>query len=448
LRIYFAGGESTNHRAQFDRCGITRVAVSGTHLARQVHKNLAGWASQSRFEGREWILYATSPLIPFDPISEVLRGAEVPPEAVIGPVAWIENTWLADSDILFLPVWDGHDAATLRTYTESYDGIVLPDALLDNPMAVRTAKAALPPLKMLGTVTGHTKALEQFDLVVSLAWFEVQKHGETQVWASNRMVRLNNTQKSQRQQYVPAIEALGCDPAAILADDQTEVVRLALRSWLNLEAANGIERPAKAPTEATKPTNGDASPLLTHVANPTGRGRHEILPVVGLTKMLTPQPNADGIEEAVETEVLSVNRQVLRQCDTCSIAMACPGYRHSQTCAYEIPVEIRSKDQLQGVLRAMVEIQAQRVLIGRFGEDLTGQLDDTVGRELDRFFNMVEKWKEIEDSRDTLKMTVEAKGGAHMGVLSRLFGEKVGANAKLLDIPVPSSEVIDVMDDS
>jgi hypothetical protein len=59
---------------------------------------------------------------------------------------------------------------------------------------------------------------------------------------------------------------------------------------------------------------------------------------------------------------------------------------------------------------------------------------------------MVERWRDIADGRDSLKVSIDAKGGAAgMGVLSRLFGEKVGANATMLANPIDADEVIEDM---
>jgi hypothetical protein len=81
---------------------------------------------------------------------------------------------------------------------------------------------------------------------------------------------------------------------------------------------------------------------------------------------------------------------------------------------------------------------------GRFAEEVNGAADVLLGREMDRLFAMVEKWRNIEDNRDSLKITVDSKGSAAgMGVLSRLFGEKAGANALKLDEPLDADDVID-----
>jgi hypothetical protein len=110
-------------------------------------------------------------------------------------------------------------------------------------------------------------------------------------------------------------------------------------------------------------------------------------------------------------------------------------------------VEIRTKDQLQKVMQAVIEIQTQRVFQSRFAEEITGQeLSPEVGKEMDRLFKLVENMRNIVDNRDTLTVAIQAKGGADGGVLSKLFGASVGTAAKALDSPVDPDDIIDVID--
>ena len=138
--------------------------------------------------------------------------------------------------------------------------------------------------------------------------------------------------------------------------------------------------------------------------------------------------DANGHDVTETSETLSVNPVSLRQCNTCSLQIGCPSFQPHAPCSYQIPVTIRNKAELNGVLRALVEIQTQRILQGRFAEEVIGSADVLLGNEMDRLFRMVERWRNIEDNRDSLKITVDSKGQAAsaMGVLSRLFGEKAG----------------------
>ena len=449
LHIYFAGAEVGSHLALLRACGVERIAVSVSNLVRS-HSNLKSWATRSRLDGLEWVLYADSPSVPVGPALEVLSGAEVVPECVTGPVDWYEGTWLANSDLMFLPTWDAADPMKLREYTESFDGVFLPDAVVDNPTAVRTAKAALNRLGMLGALTGRSKALERFDMLCSSAWWAVQKYGETQVWAGSRLVRLNSDDKQmKRQRYAPAMEELGIDVAKILADDPTETVRCSVLSWLALEhhiqrghTAGGSEV-ARTPQPAN-PSN--VVPIQPGVASPPAVTRHRMLPVMSLSSSPMKVTDGDGNEVEEVHNTIQVTPNSMRMCDTCSIALNCPGHVPHSSCQYQIPVMLRTKGQLLAVLRSITEIQTQRVLMARFSEEINGAHDPDVGKEMDRFFNMVEKWKEIEDNRDTVRLSLEAKGqGAELGVLSRLFGSQVGHNATLLEDPITSEEVIEEM---
>ena len=466
MHLYFAGAEVTSHLATLKACGVQRIAVSAHNLSRNYKDSgLVNWASRGRLQGLEWVLYADSTTTPLSIVTQVLSGAEVQPEAVTGPVDWYTTTWLQDSDLLFLPMWDGTDPGLLREYTEDYDGVMLPDAVVDNPTAVRAAKAALPKMGLLGALTGRTKGLERFDLLLSSAWWAVQKHGETQVWTGDRFVRLNAEDKLlKRLRYADAMAALGVDVDAVMADDPNETLRLAVLSWLKLEqhiAAGHTpvttmnsgavsSSPPVLVTSAPSPvTPAQAVPLQPGVARPASLTRHVVLPVMTSQTVTRTVKDDNGNDVVEQSEVISIGAQSMRQCNTCVFSVACPSFSAGSPCAYSIPVTIRNKADISGVLRALTEIQTQRILMGRFGEEINGQADAMVGVEMDRLFRLVKTWRDIEDNRDSLKLSIDAKGeaAASMGVLSRLFGPKVGENATMLSQPIDADEFIqDVTD--
>ena len=122
---------------------------------------------------------------------------------------------------------------------------------------------------------------------------------------------------------------------------------------------------------------------------------------------------------------------IIRQCDYCYLASKCPAFKEHSECAFKLPIEIRTKDQLSAALRAMVEMQVGRVMFARFAEELDGQgLDPNLSIEVDRVFNLIEKFKNISDTRDLVRFEVEARGSS--GVLSRLFGSKVAEVQNIL----------------
>jgi len=452
MLLYFAGAESPAHLNTLRSEGVTAVAVNVTALSRRI-KDLGEWATEDRLGGMEWVLYADSPDTDWEAALTVLDGAirnGVPPEAIVGPPSWGSETWLGTSDLFFAPTWDGQDNATLRSLLEGYGAVFLPDVVIQNEQASRSAAAAVGHGQALGGITGRSKGLESYNVVISSAWWAVQKHGETQVWGRNKLHRYNSTDKlTKRQQHKDDIEALGVNFDAVVADDPVACTQLAIRSWQMLASSVVPRRPVSPVPDSAEVSSPDFGRTLNdgstvqRVDSDRVPGRHAVLPVIGMEQLTVTHKDIDGGEQTTTVETLSVTSESLRRCDTCSLSLQCPSFAPGERCAYNIPVVIRSKDQLQGVLRAMVEVQTQRVLFQRFGEEITGNSDPDVGREMDRLFNMVEKWKDIEDNRDTLEVSIKGKG--EMGMLSRLFGAKVGSNAKVLDTPISSDAVIDRM---
>ena len=214
MKIYFAGAESPSHLERLRSCGVERVAVNVTTLSRRrsAKKPLNDWATEERLGGMEWILFADSPVTPWHPAMEVLDTAEVPPEMVVGPLAWVNETRMADMDLWFVPTWDGVDSMDLRQSIEGHEGVFLPDVVVDNQRAVTAAWASVqqPPIGFLGAITGRSRGLNRFDGVISSAWWSAEKYGETQVWAVNRMVRLSAEDKlTKRQKYRPGHRGVG-----------------------------------------------------------------------------------------------------------------------------------------------------------------------------------------------------------------------------------------------
>ena len=185
------------------------------------------------------------------------------------------------------------------------------------------------------------------------------------------------------------------------------------------------------------------------VANGPSPLRHKtpsLLPIMEADTITVKDDAGNEVEQL--TTINSVAGSV-RQCSTCALGPACPSYQPGNSCAYNIPVVVRTKDQRQAVLRTLVEIQTQRILMGSFAEQVNGQPDKEVGREMDRLFTMVEKWKTIEEQTTKINIGVSASGpdaDGSLGMISRLFGSEAGQNARTLDVPVLSDTLIEDAD--
>jgi hypothetical protein len=117
-------------------------------------------------------------------------------------------------------------------------------------------------------------------------------------------------------------------------------------------------------------------------------------------------------------------------------------FEEGSACKFEIPVEIRSRDQLQGAMTAVIEMQFQRIAGARFGEELEGGLlSKDLSDEIERFFKLVKMMKDINDNREFLNIQVEAKGNA--GVINRLFGSMIEHPQQPAIEQVSSAEILD-----
>jgi hypothetical protein len=169
--------------------------------------------------------------------------------------------------------------------------------------------------------------------------------------------------------------------------------------------------------------------------------RHEdekvLLPGIGI-ETITSLGEQTTDEQGQYTEIaptvvntLASTGTLLRQCDSCYLAARCPAFKEHSECGFKLPVEIRTKDQLNAAMRVMIEIQASRVLFARFAEELEGQgLDPALSAEMDRLFSLIDKMKSVNESREMLSISMETRGTS--GVLSRLFGAEAGRAAQAL----------------
>jgi len=437
--IYLAGGENPTHQQILSSCGANRVAVNVTSLLR---RRTLTWELDLPYPDWEWVAYCDGPATA-DDLHMVIDRASKAPVSVVGPPAWSE--W--DN---YLPLWNGEGEIP----RERDNGFVVTDRVFKDKTLSRRALAARTVGKTLGALTGSIDpSIGKYDLIVSGSWWSSMKFGETQVWDGKKMHRYNAERKNEvRTRHAGDIERMGIDINQILLEDSDENARLAVISWQffseSLSGAKIIPFGVAEVTNREKSMDEFRGSEIESLTSATPEGRHrKVLPVMGMSSITSTERLGDGSEIIEEQAIVHTVSESIRACDNCFLATSgCPGFQAGASCAYSIPVEIRSKDQLQAVMQAMVELQTQRVLQARFAEEITGQeLSPEVGRELDRLFTSVEKMRDIMDNRDTVKMTVEARGRS--GVLSRLFGDRVGTNAKMLAHPVDSEDVMDAIID-
>jgi len=190
-----------------------------------------------------------------------------------------------------------------------------------------------------------------------------------------------------------------------------------------------IDDPGAAETGGQDPDNS-VVPMRKELA-PREASEATVLPVFGVSHKTIVEKDELGRDVIKDVPVLNSNSQSLRQCDTCFVASNCPAFKPQTACAFNLPVEVKTKDQLRALLNAIIEMQAQRVAFARFSEEINGGYPDpNTSQEIDRLFKITKQLKDLESNNEFVRMTVERTSSG--GILSNLFGDKA---ASLRELP-------------
>jgi hypothetical protein len=437
--LYFAGAEQASHRNLLTDCGVTRFGINITNINRLVKP---GWnVARHLPKDAEWVLYADAE----STWEQAEPYVEQKPNLVIGPLDWVDH--FVESDT-FAPYWvEGVEVG-------AFPILALTDATAKNQATLKTIFSRYIDT-LLVAVTGASRGVDRLDALVSSAWWAAQQYGETQVWTGTRLHRFAGSRKAEvRPKHRADIERLGISYERIEVDDPIETARLAITSWQHWEERHRRSNLVSLPSNEEYVDQEGMGSAHPHFGNGGGRIGHPmlvtardriLLPGLGQEMVESRVVEEDGTERIETTATMRTIEEAMRRCDACYLSPNCPAYEAHASCAYKIPVVIKTKDQLQALMRTVIEVQGQRVMFARFAEEIEGQgLDGNLSEEIDRLFKIMLTAKDINDTRDVFRLEMEAKGNA--GMISRLFGSQAGAAARELTLPVSSTEVMHAID--
>lgn len=465
MKIALSGGEKGTYRNILTANGAPRIALNITQYNIPKTKTVD---LKELMKGAEVYVYTSDGDEDVNKFDEFIRTHADDITLVVGRPDY-NGDWLGEK---YVPLWnDEHDVERLAYLCQKYGRAAISDRAINAKTLPRIRQLQQRWSASLLGITSKIDTIEsvEFDTVIVSSWTSVVRYGETQVWDGHGLRRYPAQKKeTARRSHRNDIVRMGIDYEAIQADDVSEVARLSVKSWLAWEdhtfgnaayhPSGGDDEeefntPDKGVIATTPPQNATSTfPVssLPALAIDPPQSRHEndrkLLPVIGLERVVEKgkftTPDGEEVEETQghEVNIVRANTSGIRHCDSCYLAPRCPAFQEHVECAYKIPVEIRTKQQLQAVLTAMLEMQTSRVMFARFAEELEGQgMDPNLSQEMDRLFKLVKEFKDIEDSRDLVRIEMEAKGSA--GVLSRIFGDKAGAKANELSEPVTAEQV-------
>ena len=472
MNLVFMGAEVPSHRILLTNMGVKHVSVNYYRLVKRGLPKTKDYLIQGRFPDdvkvyvdggghqindlnmteRELQEYAENYQEWVGINAERISGATELDAKALGP-SWtnyhrttmIENL---GEDKLWV-VWHpelGHTA--LYGLAERYMNIALLGETLEDDTSLAARSRALlnefPDLQFHGVACAKPDNLRQVALTTasSLSWLSPMMRGETIVWDGTRLVRYQKKQKDQaRPRYKAIIEKAGLDYDKIINDDSNEVTRLAIWSYMQLE--NALDKRSGKKISDNSEFIDDPGSAETGGALPDKRpseGRkvlaerdvndRQILPVFGVKVKTVVEKDEDGKDVIKDVPILSSTSASLRQCDTCFVAANCPAFKPANSCAFNLPVEIKTKEQLKGLLNTVIEMQGARVAFARYAEELNGGYPDpNTGQEIDRLFKLVGQMKELEENKEFIRITAERQTSG--GVLSALFGDKANTLREL-----------------
>lgn len=351
---------------------------------------------------------------------------------------------IAPGHELHVPEWSGVDVNDFYRTAERHRRIGIAEAVaIDESMMRYILPFAQREGIELVCASGKHAALHRpWDHVILSAWLATSKHRELQVWNGHEVRRYSRSARPQAiEQHWRQIEALQVDPQELVDDEPAAGMRLACRSW-SLWAVKGkvVAIDSKRKSPATVVDSGDGVAIEGVAARAAVRDRERsLLPSLTSQRL---EPLAEG---GSPVDVLAPSRRPAMTCSSCKLSALCPSFEAGSSCAFELPVTIRSKGDMQNFVASLLEMQGQRIFLARYTEDLLGQgLDPNLSAEIERFFRLRESLQRTTQSVTDQMVTVTAEAG----VLSRLFGADVGEANTRLAVEIPTAELTEAIVDA
>jgi len=296
--------------------------------------------------------------------------------------------------------------------------------------------------------------------VSSTSWVSPQKFGSTFVWSHNHLKSYSKDQKEQaRRKERFVIEAAGFDMEKILKDDPKELLRLSLWSWsqfvesINTKKGTGVTTSMNSPEEAIE-ENYDASvdgviePVRKTLSTLNRRDPSEkqVIPLIDFDFIKDKRRNKDtGQIEETDVPTLKIRSESMRICDTCFLASKCPMVEENSNCAYDIPITLRTKDQMQSAMDSILEMQLQRILFMKMAEDMEGgHADPILSSEIDRFNKLAKTSHDM--AQEGFSLTINAKQHGQPGIMDKIFGNMGDTSVLRAIEPVQTEDFIEVFD--
>lgn len=140
---------------------------------------------------------------------------------------------------------------------------------------------------------------------------------------------------------------------------------------------------------------------------------------------------------------------VPKVCEHCYLQDKCPHFDEDATCYFRVRVSVDTPHDMLNLLKMLIEMQGERIIMGRFIEQVEGgYMDKNLSDEIRRMLEMMKQFKDIMSSEEEISVKIKGKEAVKQaggGILSEIFKPPTKAtNAEVIDAEVIDAEVIDV----
>ena len=376
---------------------------------------------------------------------------------------WVEaqRPFFANDPKLWVVWHEEYGLPALKEACESHPNVVIPNDEIESVTSLSALTRAYERqfgtrFHALGCAKPDNLRQIPFTTASTLSWLSPMRRGETIVWDGSKLVRYPKRMKDQaRPRYKSLLEKAGFDYVEFSQDGTLEATKVAVWSYKQMESSMDKKSPNFHIIEGGKdPQVSDNSdtPLLSGMMELGGylsdnsdvevrkktatevaqRAPEEVqnLPVFGYKMKTVVEKDENGRDILQDVPVVNSQQTSLRQCDTCFVASNCPAFKPQTMCAFNLPVEVKTKDQLKSLLTTIIEMQGQRVAFMRFAEEMNGgYADPNVSQEIDRLFKLVNNLNEMTADKEFIQITAQRQSAG--GVLSAIFGDRAQALREL-----------------
>lgn len=351
----------------------------------------------------------------------------------------------------FMPIWHPQDGREeLEHLCSSYNLVGISQDDIHGDMSNTSLFSQMISrykVRLHGVGITSKKLLEavKWDSVSSTSWLTGVRYGETFVWTGREFKRYPKSYKDRaRLSHRTWFIDNGFDYSKIEADDSDELLKLSIWSWQSfISSLSGVTNvPANKMSNVTEnyPDEVNNIPISQRTGTPVQR-QTVMLPVMA---MAVPE-HAISDDGEYSKPTLIVRSESMRICDTCFLKDKCPGFQPNSTCLYNIPIEIKTKDQLRALHDSLIEMQSQRVLFMKMAEDINGgYADPNLSSEIDRLNKMIATKEQSEKNYFSMTVTAsESSNERKHSFMDKMLGSSAVAKLRELDAPIEADQIME-----